>query len=151
MNKLEDIKRPTKEEQELAMASYDALAATLKQLKDENPEIEIEETKELIKVPLSALKLLAQVLKAMSEGNPISIVPVAAEMTTQAAADIIGCSRPHLVKLLEEGVIPFSKVGRHRRVRIEDVVAYKKQMKEKQRQALIEMMRTDEDYGLYDS
>ena len=72
-------------------------------------------------------------------------------MTTQAAADIIGCSRPHLVKLLEEGVIPFSKVGRHRRVRIEDVVAYKKQMKEKQRQALIEMMRTDEDYGLYDS
>lgn len=151
MNKLEDIKRPTKEEQELAMASYDALAATLKQLKDENPEIEIEETNELIKVPLSALKLLAQVLKAMSEGNPISIVPVAAEMTTQAAADIIGCSRPHLVKLLEEGVIPFSKVGRHRRVRIEDVVAYKKQMKEKQRQALIEMMRTDEDYGLYDS
>ncbi|MCB0759919.1 MAG: helix-turn-helix domain-containing protein [Flavobacteriales bacterium] len=151
MNKLEDIKRPTKEEQELAMASYDALAATLKQLKDENPEIEIEETKELIKVPLNALKLLAQVLKAMSKGNPISIVPVAAEMTTQAAADIIGCSRPHLVKLLEEGVIPFSKVGRHRRVRIEDVVAYKKQMKEKQRQALIEMMRTDEDYGLYDS
>ena len=57
MNKLEDIKRPTKEEQELAMASYDALAATLKQLKDENPEIEIEETKELIKVPLNALKL----------------------------------------------------------------------------------------------
>lgn len=151
MNKLEDIKRPTKEEQELAITSYDALAATLKQLKDENPEIEIEETKELIKVPLNALKLLAQVLKAMSEGNPISIVPVAAEMTTQAAADIIGCSRPHLVKLLEEGVIPFSKVGRHRRVRIEDVVAYKKQMKEKQRQALIEMMRTDEDYGLYDS
>lgn len=151
MNKLEDFKRPTKEEQEQAMASYDALAATLKHLKDENPEIEIEETKELIKVPLNALKLLAQVLKAMSEGNPISIVPVAAEMTTQAAADIIGCSRPHLVKLLEEGVIPFSKVGRHRRVRIEDVVAYKKQMKEKQRQALIEMMRTDEDYGLYDS
>lgn len=151
MNKLEDIKRPTKDEQVLAMASYDALAATLKQLKDDNPEIEIEETKERIKLPLNALKLLAEVLKAMSEGNPISIVPVAAEMTTQAAADIIGCSRPHLVKLLEEGMIPFSKVGRHRRVRIEDVVAYKKQMKEKQRLALIEMMRTDEDYGLYDS
>lgn len=151
MNKLDDIKPPTKAEQEIAMFSYQALAATLKQLKDVNPEIEIDETKEHIKIPLRALELLAQVLKAMSEGNPISIVPVAAEMTTQAAADIIGCSRPHLVKLLEEDVIPYSKVGRHRRVRIEDVVNYKKQLKEKQRQALIEMMRTDEDSGLYDT
>lgn len=72
-------------------------------------------------------------------------------MTTQAAADIIGCSRPHLVKLLESGEIPFTKAGRHRREKIEDVIAYKKQLKDRQRQALIEMMKTDEEFGLYDS
>lgn len=151
MTKIEDLKRPTKEEQELAVNSYAVLAATLGRIKNTNPEIEIEETNERIRVPLNALRLLAQVLKAMSEGNPISIVPVAAEMTTQAAADIVGCSRPHLVKLLENGTLPFTKVGRHRRVRVEDVIAYKKKLKEQQRQALMDMMRTDEEFGLYDS
>lgn len=151
MAALEDIKRPTKEEQELAMASYDALAATLEQLQVENPEIEIEETEERIKLPLKALKLLAEVLKAMSEGKPISIVPIATEMTTQKAAAILGCSRPHLVKLLEEGKIPFTFIGKHRRVKFEDVMKYKKQLKDKQRQLLIEIMRADEEDGLYDT
>lgn len=151
MAALEDIKRPTKEEQELAMASYYALAATLEQLQVENPEIEIEETEERIKLPLKALKLLAKVLKAMSEGKPISIVPIATEMTTQKAAEILGCSRPHLVKLLEEGKIPFTFIGKHRRVKFEDVMKYKKQLKDKQRQLLIEIMRADEEDGLYDT
>ncbi len=151
MAALEDIKRPTKEEQEVALASYDALAATLAQLQVENPEIEIEETEEKIKLPLSALKLLAKVLKAMSEGKPISIVPIATEMTTQKAAEILGCSRPHLVKLLEEGKIPFTLIGKHRRVKFEDVMKYKKQLKDKQRQLLIEIMRADEEDGLYDT
>lgn len=151
MAALEDIKRPTKEEQEVAMASYDALAATLEQLQVENPEIEIEETEERIKLPLKALKLLAKVLKAMSEGKPISIVPIATEMTTQKAAEILGCSRPHLVKLLEEGKIPFTFIGKHRRVKFDDVMEYKKQLKDKQRQLLIEIMRADEEDGLYDT
>ncbi|WP_223266425.1 helix-turn-helix domain-containing protein [Gelidibacter gilvus] len=92
----------------------------------ENPEIEIEETSEKIKIPLKALKLLAKILKATSQGQPISLVPIATEMTTQAAAELLGCSRPHVVKLLEEGNIPFTLVGRHRRVKFEDVMNYKK-------------------------
>lgn len=151
MEQLTDITRPSKEERKVAMASYSALAEMLKTLKDDNPEIEIEETKEKIKIPLRALKLLATILKVTSNGNPISIVPIATEMTTQAAADLLGCSRPHLVKLLEEGKIEFTKVGKHRRVKFEDIMAYKKAMKANQKKKIIEIMNADEESGLYDT
>jgi hypothetical protein len=56
-----------------------------------------------------------------------------------------------LVKLLEEGTIPYTKVGRHRRVQLEAVMNYKKQQKAAQRQLLREMMQDDEETGLYDT
>lgn len=146
-----DLKKPSKKEQIAAMKSYNALAATLEELHSEYPEIEIEETAEKIKIPLKALKLLARILKATSQGQPISLVPIATEMTTQAAAELLGCSRPHFVKLLEDGNMPFTLVGRHRRVKFEDVMNYKKEMKSKQEKLLIEMMKSDEELGLYDS
>ena len=151
MDYMKDIERPSKAEQIAAMESYNALAETLKQLQSDNPEIEIEETEERIKIPLRALKLLAKILEATSQGKPVSLVPIATEMTTQAAAELLGCSRPHLVKLLEEGQIAFTKVGRHRRGKFEDVMAYKNTMKKERESLLKDMMRGDEDLGLYDS
>lgn len=151
MTTLKQTRRPSKDERKLAMASYDALAAALEDLHDANPEIEIEVTEERIKVPLQALQLLADILKAMGNGQIISVVPMATEMTTQAAAEQLGCSRPHLVKLLEAGEIPFTKVGRHRRVKFEDLVAYQERMKAERERLLIEMMHEDEEAGLYDS
>lgn len=146
-----NIKKPSKEEQLTAMESYDTLAATIGQLRSDNPEIEIEETEEKIKIPISALKLLAKILKEISQGNPISIVPIATELTTQAAAELLGCSRPHLVKLLEEGQISFTKVGKHRRVKYEDVINYKNALKRKQKASIREIMELDEESGLYDT
>lgn len=151
MEKIQNIGKPTKEEQRIALESYDALANVLNELQTQNPEIEIEATHEKIKIPLKTLKLLAKILKATSQGKPMSIVPIATEMTTQAAAEFLGCSRPHLVKLLEEGKIPFTKIGKHRRVKYEDVTNYRKKMKKGQKAHLIEMMRADEESGLYDS
>ncbi len=145
------IKRPTKDEQKAAIKSYAILASALSQINTEATEIEIEETQDKIIIPSRALKLLSDILKAMSEGKPISIVPVATEVTTQKAAEILGCSRPHLVKLLEEGVIPFTKVGKHRRIMLNDMITYKHKMKEEQKKHLIELMNTDEESGLYDS
>lgn len=147
----EKLSRPTKEEQRIAKVSYLALTATLESIHSANPQIEIEETEEKIKIPLKALKLLATILKATSQGKPISIVPIATEMTTQAASQLLGCSRPHLISLLETGKIPFIKVGKHRRIKYEDVEKYKDQMYSKQRNRIIEMMKMDEDLGLYDS
>jgi excisionase family DNA binding protein len=151
MNVLEPIKKPSKLEQKIASESYSALASVIEQLHSEQPEIEIEETSEKIKIPLSALKLLGEILKAMGQGKLISIVPIATEVTTQAAAEIIGCSRPHLVKLLEEGQISYTKVGKHRRIKFEDVMNYRNQLKHQQKQNIIDIMNLDEETGLYDS
>ena len=151
METLDPIKKPTKEEQRSAIQSYATLTAALSHITSEETEIEIEETQDKIKIPFRALKLLGDILKAMSEGKPISIVPVATEVTTQKAAEILGCSRPHLVKLLEEGIIPFTKVGKHRRIMFDDMVQYKQKMKEEQKKLLIEIMNTHEETGLYDS
>jgi excisionase family DNA binding protein len=146
-----DIKRPNKQERKLAEASYSSLISSIEQLKTDKVEIEIEETREKIILPKKALNLLGEILKAMSQGKPISIVPLATEVTTQSAAEILGCSRPYLVKLLEEGKIEYTKVGKHRRIKYEDVIVYKQKMKEEQKKRLIEMMHADEDLGLYDS
>ena len=64
---------------------------------------------------------------------------------------MIGCSRTHLVKLLEKGKIPFTKVGKHRRIKFDDIMKYRKQMKEIQKQNIIDIMNFDEEAGLYDS
>ncbi len=151
MKFIEEIKRPSKLEQKTAMESYDALATMLKELQTENPEIEIEETSKKIRIPLNALKLLVKILEETSKGRLVSIVPVATEMTTQAAAELLGCSRPHFIKLLEKGEIQFTKIGKHRRIRYEDIVNYKKEMKTRQKQLLIDIMKSDEESGLYDT
>ena len=151
MEAFEQIARPSKLEQKVAMESYSALAAVIEQLSSQEPEIEIEETKDKIKIPLKALKLLGIILKAMSQGKPISILPIATEVTTQKAAEMLGCSRPHLVKLLEEGKIEYTTVGRHRRIKFEDVLKYKADMKKAQKQHIIDIMNFDEEIGLYDS
>ena len=151
MKTIDHIDRPSKIEQKVAIKSYAALAAALTHIKETETEIEIEETRDKIVIPSRALQLFGNILKAMSEGKPISIVPVATEVTTQKAAEILGCSRPHLVKLLEEGEIEFVKVGKHRRIMFEDVVKFKQKMKEQQKKHIIDMMNQDEELGLYDS
>lgn len=146
MTTTNEIRKPSKEERKLALESYSSLISAIDQLKTDPVEIEIGETSEKIKLPVKALNFLSEILKAMSQGKPISIVPLATEVTTQSAAEILGCSRPHLVKLLEEGKIEYTKVGKHRRIKYDDVINYKRKMKEEQKKHLIEMMHTDETY-----
>jgi excisionase family DNA binding protein len=153
MNTLEELKKPSKSEQKVATTSYTALLSVIQQISSGKAEIEIqiEETKEKIVLPTRALKLLGDILKSMSQGNPISIVPIATEVTTQKAAEILGCSRPHLVKLLEDGKIAFTKVGKHRRINFSDIIKFRKQMKDDQKKHIIDIMNFDEEIGLYDS
>jgi excisionase family DNA binding protein len=151
MTIFEDVIRPSKAEQKIAFKSYHSLDTMLKEIKSAEPEVEIDQKNEKIKIPKSALELLNKILKAMSEGKPVSILPVSTEFTTQAAAEYLGCSRPHFVKLLESGKIPFTKIGRHRRVQFEHLRTFKESMKEDQKKRLIYMMKSDEEDGLYGS
>lgn len=147
---MKNLRKPTKSDQQIAIKSYQSINNVIDRTSSSNIEIEIEESHEKIILPKMAVELLGEILKSMSEGIPISIVPEATEVTTQKAAEIIGCSRPHLVKLLETGEIEFIKVGKHRRINIEDVYKYKLKMKETQKQRIIEIMNFDEEIGLYD-
>lgn len=151
MNLLDPIKRPSKQEQQIAKESHDILLRSLMNVKSDTVELEVEDTHDKIIVPMSAIKLFIQVLDSLGKGMPISIIPIASEFTTQAAAEFLGCSRPHLVKLLEDGSIPFTKIGKHRRILFEDLRKYKLAMKADQRDRLINMMNMDEESGMYDS
>ncbi len=101
-------------------------------------------------VPTVAVRLLAHVLEEMARGNPVILIPRHAELTTHQAADLLRVSRPYLIKLLDGGQIPHRKVGAHRRVRYEDLVAYQEQEKAARHRALDEMTAEAQRLGLYE-
>jgi excisionase family DNA binding protein len=81
---------------------------------------------EAVVVPASALRLFLQLLTEMSQGHSVTLLPTRAELTTQQAADLLNVSRPYVVKLLEEGKLPCRTVGKYRRVRFDDLMAFKR-------------------------
>lgn len=101
-----------------------------------------------VRIPTSALHLLVDVLTEIGQGNAVSIIPIHAELTTQEAADVLNVSRPFLIQLLEKGEIPFHKIGTHRRVRYQDVIAYKKRVDVARRAALEELSKQAQELGL---
>lgn len=92
-----------------------------------------------IQLPAMAVRLLLNILNDMAKGNAVTVIPVHAELTTQQAADFLNISRPFFVGLLEKGDIKYKKVGTHRRVRFEDILAYKKKVESEQDEALKEL------------
>ncbi len=94
------------------------------------------EKKQAIDLPAGAVDLLMHVLEAMAAGQGVTLIPESAELTTVQAADLLNVSRPFLIKLLDQKAIPHRKVGKHRRIRMEDVMAYKNAIDREREQVL---------------
>jgi excisionase family DNA binding protein len=107
--------------------------------------------KEEIILPQTVFQVLRQIVYHMMQGRAIFIMPANKEVTTQAAADFLNVSRPFLIKLLEDGKIPFIKIGTHRRIRFSDLVDYKKKRDARREQALEKIAQVSQELGIYDS
>lgn len=102
-----------------------------------------------IPIPETVFHLFERVAEVMANGDAVTIVPVGKEMTTQQAADLLNISRQYLVRLLDEGAIPHRKTGKHRRLRIEDVLAYRERRDRERGKALDELAALSEAAGGY--
>lgn len=115
----------------------------LKPLADAKTDVEVrlvEKGGVIVSLPPRALELIVEFLAAVGDRKPVSVIPHAAELTTQQAADYLNVSRPHLVGLLEKGEIPYRMVGTHRRVRVSDLTTYKKISEDTRRAAIKRMV-----------
>lgn len=110
----------------------------------------VDATGRQIELPDPVFRLLCHVVEQVSAGRAVQLFPEHELVTTQAAANLLGVSRPHLVKLLETKEIPFQKVGTHRRIRFADVTAYARKRAEARRKVMGAMTREIQEAGLYD-
>lgn len=109
--------------------------------------VQLDDGKQLV-LPKAVTPLLIHLLTEMGQGNAVTLIPVHAELTTQEAANLLNVSRPHLIRLLEDGEIPFHKAGTHRRVKFVDLEAYRDKFQLKRRETLSELAREAQELGM---
>jgi excisionase family DNA binding protein len=101
-------------------------------------------------IPEAVFYILARVVEVLERGDAITVVPVGQELTTQQAADLLNISRQYLVRLLDEGKVPYTRTGKHRRLRFEDVLTFKQTRDREREESLDELTRLSEEFGGYE-
>ncbi len=130
---------PTPADAEVARTSSERLAAFLHTDHALTLSVTGVHGREVVELPASVGPLLMEILQDIAAGSAVAVLRKDAELTTQQAADFLNVSRPFLVGLIEEGAVPFRKVGTHRRVRVHDVLRYKNETDTARRRALDEL------------
>ena len=139
---------PSNQESDLARDSRQRLARYAKPKQSLTVHVTDTEHSEPIELPAGAVGLLLDILEAMAAGRGVTLIPEDAELTTVEAADILNVSRPYLIRLLENGDMPFRKVGAHRRIRLEDVMAYKEKVDQERESVLDELVEDAQDQNM---
>jgi excisionase family DNA binding protein len=146
---------PTAAETEIAQASSRQLSKFLgkhsveSQLSGFRLHVQADdEPEEVVVIPMAAFRLLTDILTQMACGNAVTLMPINAELTTQQAADILNVSRPFLIGLIDTNKIPHRKVGTHRRIRFDDLMAYKQDIDQKRLQTLEELAAEAQELGM---
>jgi excisionase family DNA binding protein len=103
-----------------------------------------------IMLPASILRLVYEALASAASGKRLRLVEEDEEVSPEKAAEFLQVSRPYLVRLLDNGEIPFHYVGTHRRITMSDLIEYKRKRKIKSKEALQRMTEVSEEMGLYD-
>ncbi len=141
---------PNAEEMALAKLSSQELAAVIES-QGESQLLSVIDSRgqtHEVTLPVSALKLMVEVLTQLGQGNSVNITPIQAKLTTQEAANLLNMSRPTLIKLLDSGALPFNRTGNRRKVPFAAVLEYKQNLQEQRLSALDELSALDQELGL---
>ena len=103
---------------------------------------------QILELPPTLFEVLRFVGSTLASGNGVTVIPRAQKLTTQEAADFLGISRPTFVKLLEGGAMPYEKVGRHRRVTLDDLLSYQEKERARRRTVLAKSARNNQESGM---
>lgn len=113
-----------------------------------NLSIRSENISDNIILPGIVMQMLMNILSEFSKGNAVGVIPHNAQLSTQQVADMLNVSRPHLVKLLENGDINYTKVGSHRRVLVRDAIEYKERIDRDREETLDELAKLSQELGM---
>ncbi|MFD1674579.1 helix-turn-helix domain-containing protein [Alicyclobacillus fodiniaquatilis] len=131
--------------------SIKKLVSSLDIAPDENELIIVDQAHNVrIELPHALYRVLVDAAHQLAKGNTVGVLHYEQDITTQQAADLLQVSRPHVVKILEAGDIPYHMVGSHRRIRLSDLLEYKKNRDAMRREKLNDLIRISESSGLYE-
>lgn len=139
---------PSAQEAAMARVSGQVLSPFVQQKRPLTLRVRVAGQEKPFELPTGAVALLMDILEAMAAGRGMTLIPENAELTTVQAADMLNVSRPFLIKLLDENVLPHRKVGKHRRIRMEDVMAYKVSIDRERETVLDQLAREAQEQGM---
>jgi excisionase family DNA binding protein len=143
-----DVVVPTSHDAETSRATAALLARALRVLPDTATLHVTTQDGSEIAIPVSAGRMLISILEELAEGHAVTLTSREKEVSTREAAALLGVSRPHVVKLVDAGLIPHRMAGTHRRILLHDVLAYK-QAQDRAHAIADDLARESQDLGLY--
>jgi excisionase family DNA binding protein len=142
----------TEEEAKLAQAAQRCIMASLDHSRAQKivlvSDDEDRAAAPVLELPPQALRFFADMLGLMAQRQPITVVPIKHELSTQEAAGLLNVSRPFVIKQIEQGHLACRKVGRHRRVEFEELMRFKQQMRQESEQALQDLTALSQELGI---